>query len=374
MDNTNIVQENQEYVDSKCPNCGSKLQFLPGSNNVKCISCDSTFEIESLGQGKLEDEEVDYSSTLEKIRANSLEMKKQRTIHCESCGGLILLNDKTVSTTCPFCNSNRVVLEDKQQEIIKIAGVVPFVIDEESIKDTFRKWIRKRFLAPSKFKKGKVKPSFSAFYIPYYTFDSDTNSNYTAYRGDYYYVTRTVRTSNGYRTVRERRTRWTFVRGQVFLQFDDILVNGTNNILNKYISKISNFDFSLMERYQEKFLLGYYAERPSVTLEDGFNSAKNVMMQNIRQRCVRDIGGDTYRDLRVSTNFNDVTFKQIMVPIYNGSYEYNKKKYQFVCNGQNGKFAGKHPVSPIKVILFVLAIIIVAALTLLLTYYFFQNS
>lgn len=369
MENSSLIQETQEYVDSKCPNCGSKLKFLPGSSCIQCISCDSKFDIDSLGRGSLDNEEMDYSSTIEKIKNNNVEVKKQRTIHCESCGGLIMLNDRAVSVTCPFCNSNRVVVEEKQEEVIKIAGVVPFVLNEKNVEDTFKKWIKKKVFAPRKFKKGKIKPSFSAFYIPFYTFDSDTASAYSAYRGDYYYVTKRVRTSNGYKTVRERKIRWTFVRGNVFLNFDDVLVNGTNNILNKYVSKISNYDLNMMEKYQEKFLLGYYAERPSITLEEGFNGAKNSMMNSIRSKCISQIGGDTYRDLRVQTNFNNVTFKQIMLPIYNGSYEYNKKIYKFVCNGQNGKFDGKCPISPFKIIMLVLAILVSIALTLLLFYY-----
>ena len=51
----------------------------------------------------------------------------------------------------------------------------------------------------------------------------------------------------------------------------------------------------------------------------------------------------------------------------------DEKEFKFVCNGQNGKFAGKCPISPIKVILFVLAILASVALTLLLLYYWSIN-
>jgi LSD1 subclass zinc finger protein len=29
----------ENYINNKCPNCGSDLKFLPGSKNIKCISC-----------------------------------------------------------------------------------------------------------------------------------------------------------------------------------------------------------------------------------------------------------------------------------------------------------------------------------------------
>ncbi len=371
-ENMNTIQE--EYINSKCPNCGSELKFLPGTKKIKCVSCDSEFEIESLGTGKLDEEEVNYLETLNKLKNEVVTRQKQRTIHCQDCGGLIQLNEHSISVQCPFCGSNRVIEEDKESEVIKINGVVPFAISEQDVKKQFQTWVKKKFFAPSKFKKGRLQPSFSAFYIPFYTFDAATISNYTGYRGDYYYTTRTVRTKEGTRTVTERHTRWTYKSGQISLQFDDVLVNGTNNILNQYVSKIAYYDFTKMEKYQEKFLLGYYSEKPSITLPEGFENAKNIMTSEIKTACIQDIGGDTYSNLNFKTNYSNVTFKQIMAPIYNGHYSYNNKKYNFVCNGQNGKFAGKCPISALKITLVVLLVFLIIALIFALIYFFGTGS
>lgn len=368
MEKETIINEKQEYIDSKCPNCGSKLRFLPGTKKVICDSCNSTFKINSLGYGNLEDEEIDYKETLEKIKNSSIETKKQRTIHCENCGGLIILNDKTISTKCPFCNSNKVVEEEKQEEIIKIVGIIPFVFAKEDVERLFSSWIKKKFFAPKKFKKGKIFPVFSMIYIPFYTYDSSTISNYTAQRGDYYYVTKTVKSGDSYRTVTERHIRWTNVRGTLTYDFDDVLINGTNSFLNNYINAISNYDLSKLEKYQEEFLLGHYAERASVKLDEGFYYAKNIMNQTIKAKCIRRIGGDTYRFLKINTRYEDVTFKQIMLPICNGIYSYNKRNYRFVCNGQTGKFYGKYPLSPLKITILVLIILLLLAAIFLLVY------
>ena len=370
--NTKTIQE--EYINSKCPNCGSELKFLPGTKKIKCISCDSEFDIQSLGTGKLDDEEVNYLDTLKKIQNAAITHQKQRTIHCQDCGGLILLNERTVSVQCPFCGSNRVVVEDKENEIIKINGIVPFLLNENDVKKQFHLWIKKKFFAPKKFKKGQLHPSYSAFYIPFYTFDAKTDSNYTGYRGDYYYTTRTVHTKNGTKVVSERHTRWNYRTGRIQIHFDDILINGTNNYLNQYVSKIASYDFAKMEKFQEKFLLGYYTEKPSISLEQGFESAKTTMMENIKIACIKDIGGDTYSNLNFKTNFSDVTFKQIMAPIYNGHYTYKNKKYNFLCNGQNGKFVGNYPISTAKIIVIVFLSLLVVALVFLLFYFLFQDS
>ena len=54
MENTNDTIKLEEYINSKCPHCGSELKFLPSSKQTKCVSCDSTFEIDCIKEGYLE--------------------------------------------------------------------------------------------------------------------------------------------------------------------------------------------------------------------------------------------------------------------------------------------------------------------------------
>lgn len=361
----------EEYINSKCPNCGSTLVFLAGSRQTQCVSCDSTFEITSLGTGKLDHLETDYLETINELVKQNQVCEKQRVIHCQDCGGLIMLNKHTISTECPFCGSTRVIEENKQEEILKTAGIIPFIVTEKEVRENYKKWIKRKIFAPTKLKKDKISPKYSGVYIPFYTFDSQTFSQYTGWRGDYYYTYRTVKTKNGTRTERVRHTRWSFRSGNINLNFDDLLIIGTNNPLNDYIRKIDDFNFTTMEVFQESFMLGYYAEKPSIHLQNGFANAQEEMKNQIRYACIKAIGGDTYRDLKFTTQYNNITFKQILAPIYNGYLKYNNKKYNFVCNGQTGKFSGKFPISPIKIILFVLSILIVVTLLFLLIYNFY---
>lgn len=370
MEKANDTIKLEEYINSKCPNCGSELKFLPSSTQTKCVSCDSIFEIDSIKEGYLDEEEVNFAETIEKLSKANISKEIVKNMHCENCGATININNHSVSTSCPYCGSHKVVNEDKEEEIIKITGVLPFNKNEQDVKNIFKDWVKNRFFAPNKFKKGLITPTFSGIYIPYYTFDSNTISSYSGYRGDYYYVTKTVKTKDGYKTVTERRVRWTYRRGVIEHFFDDVLIIGTNNPLNNLVAEASNFDLKNLQLYKEEFLLGYYCEKPSINLEGGFNLAQESMKQDIRVMCINEIGGDTYRDLKFTTNYSDVTFKQIMLPIYSGCYEYNNKNYNFIVNGQTGKFAGKCPISPLKVTLLVLFILLIVILIGVLLYYY----
>jgi hypothetical protein len=53
------------------------------------------------------------------------------------------------------------------------------------------------------------------------------------------------------------------------------------------------------------------------------------------------------------------TFKHILVPIWLVSYTYGAKSFQVVVNGYNGKMAGEHPLSWMKITLAVIAVILI---------------
>ena len=70
-----------------------------------------------------------------------------------------------------------------------------------------------------------------------------------------------------------------------------------------------------------------------------------------------------------NTKILSASFKFVLVPIYIGHYFYKQKQYFFYVNGSSGKVYGKTPASPIKITLFVLAIILIIAMFALLFNY-----
>ena len=145
------------------------------------------------------------------------------------------------------------------------------------------------------------------------------------------------------------------------------MILGSENHNNRYyINKVSKFNFERMEKFNSQFLIGYPSEKISLPLEEGFKQAQVAVQPKIRQTIEWDVGGDECRILSCSTEYSDVTFKQVLVPIYNGIYSYNGKQYNFVVNGQTAKFAGGSPVSGVKVTLFVCAIIAIIVLFIII--------
>ena len=351
----------KEAVNCKCPNCGSTVRFDPETQNLICDSCGSTISLEKKEETI---EEYDFNTYLTKYKENKENMvntENKINIRCEDCGALIIMDSNQLSTECPFCGSNKTIKQIIENEVIHIEGIIPFQISIEDSNELFSKWIKSRFWAPSKIKKAFYHPNYYSFYMPIWTYDANTFSNYTGMRGDYYYVTRTVGSGKDRRTITERRIRWTPVSGTFAEFFDDIVIRGSKNVLDSYIQKVAFFNLKEATKYDEKFLLGYQAEKPAIDLEEGFNRARNVISKNIRNHITKKIGGDTVSNLNINTKYENVTFKQMLCPLYNGTYQIAQKKYHFVINGQNGKFHGDYPKSALKITMFILIILIIIA-------------
>ena len=73
----------------------------------------------------------------------------------------------------PYCGSNQ-VMEAKTENTLAPGGVCPFKIDKNQAVSNFHRWIKNKLFCPKEAKQ-KSKPSaFSGLYLPYWTFDADT--------------------------------------------------------------------------------------------------------------------------------------------------------------------------------------------------------
>jgi hypothetical protein len=67
----------------------------------------------------------------------------------------------------------------------------------------------------------------------------------------------------------------------------------------------------------------------------------------------------------VSTNYYDVTFKHLLLPVYAGAYRYNGKPYQIMVNGRTGEIQGERPYSFWKIALLVMSVLILIGILLI---------
>jgi hypothetical protein len=206
----------------------------------------------------------------------------------------------------------------------------------------------------------------NGIYVPYWTFDARVHSDWTAQAGYYYYETEyyTEQDSEG-NTVQKskqvRHTRWEPAWGARNDHYDDILICASKGLPDKLAGKLRTFDTVALQAYQPSFLAGWKAEEYAVTLNDGWKQAVTHIESQQKNRCSKDVPGDTQRSLNVVNTYSDETFKHILLPIWIAAYRYNDKVYRFLVNGQTGEVTGKAPLSVVKIVLFVAFLLAVIA-------------
>ena len=338
-----------------CVECGSDLRFNPSRGALTCDYCGAEAPLEPLLSLEDSREELSYSAAISAEIPES-EIEVTRIVKCESCGAQVELGGQDHAAECPFCASPIVVGTGTNRHL-KPRAVLPFHVAEDTARDSVGAWLGRLWFAPNGLKtyarKGR---RLQGIYVPYWTYDSETDSRYTGERGDHYYVTVTV---NG-KTQRQRRTRWSRRSGEVSRRFDDVLVLASQSLPKRYADNLAPWNLGALEPYAPAYLAGFRAEAYAVDVEQGFGEAQDIMDAVIRGDVRRDIGGDVQRIHSLDTTHRNITFKHILLPIWLAAYKYRGNTYRLVVNGLTGKVQGERPYSAWKIAFAVVLGLIVA--------------
>lgn len=346
-----------------CDQCGAELVFQPGTHHLKCNYCGHVNLIEVEFSPI---QEYDFQTALRKLHELKDEPNKVVSVlDCPSCGAKFSLRPNEHAGDCPFCGAPAVINTENARHIHP-ESLLPFIIQERQAQEIFDKWIESRWFAPSALKnKSKRDERLAGIYLPYWTYDSDTDTRYQGMRGIVYYdrqVYTAVVNGRPVRRVRQvPRVRWTPVSGQVDIHFDDILIGATKTLPRTIIDNLHPWDLENLVPYTEEYLSGFRSEIYQVTLDQGFEKARARMNAVIRQNIHRDIGGDQQRISASKTKHYDTTFKHLLLPVWSAAFRYNKKTYRFVINGRNGQIQGERPYSVVKITLSVIFVLVLMA-------------
>lgn len=354
----------------KCKNCSANLKFKPGTKSLKCDYCNTVNEIES---GETTIVENDYHQFL-KENGNTSNKQEITTCKCTNCGASTTLPPNITSSACPYCDTPLVVQNASTSSIIKPKYLLAFKIDRNEAKEKFISWVKGLWFAPNKLKDYAAHSAekLNGVYMPYWTFDSDTVTNYTGMRGDHYYVTETYRDSNGKTQTRSvRHTRWSPASGTVYANFDDVLVCASNSLPRDLTRNLEPWDLQELTDYDNRYLAGFLTESYQVNLEEGFEHGKEIMLETIRSNVKSDIGGDEQQITSLNANYNEITFKHILLPLWISAYTYNQKTYRFTVNARTGEVQGERPYSAWKIFFLVITIL---AIIVAVIYFGQQNS
>lgn len=354
-----------------CSNCGADLKYKPGTKHLICEYCNTTNDIPEIDE---EIEELDFKTFLNQKSKDEV-LLTEKFIKCTSCGASSTIQPHITSASCPYCATPLILNSAFDESVIQPKSLLPFQLEKQDAKKQFAKWVKKLWFAPNDLKKAALNfDKFNGIYLPYWTFDTDTFSKYVGQRGVHYYVSESYTTTENGKTVTRtrqvRKTRWHPAAGAVSKFFDDILTVATKSLPQKYVYKLEPWDLQNLVPFDKSYLSGYVTERYQVELDEGFEIAKNIAKSKIEQLVRQDIGGDEQRIFSINTNYDDITFKHLLLPVYVSAYRFKGKLFQFLVNARTGEVQGERPYSWIKITLASIAAIVVIAI---IAYFVSQN-
>ncbi|KIC02640.1 hypothetical protein OA88_08020 [Flavobacterium sp. JRM] len=344
MENAEIKNETLKAFD--CNNCGAGLKYKPGTTTLICEYCNTK---NNIPQEQTIIEENDFVAYLEKLESENSVVEE--TLQCKSCGAASTININSKSSDCPYCNTPLMDGNKKEDKTIKPQYLLPFKIDKQKASLLAYNWAKDTWFTK------KIQPSsidLSGVYVPHWTYDMQTSTNYALER----------KQVNGNNTYTQSTS------GNLSLSFDDVVVPASGTVDASLLTKAGPWVTKNLVNTNDQYLSDYIVEKYKISLKQGFYVGKRAVDEAIRQKVSSQfgIGGNTTIK-SIQSQYHNIKFKHILLPLYVVTYDYNGKKNILYINGNTGVVAGIRPKSPIHNFFKKVAIvlfIITGALVLLL--------
>lgn len=347
-----------------CAACGGVMHFSPAEGRLRCVACGGGLAREAVTDEALSTAlaEHDYERYLA-LRAGDEPSIEPQVVSCPQCGAQTHFEPHVVAAPCAFCRSPLVASAAQALRQIQPKAMAPFKVDDAAAKALFKQWLHGLWFAPNALKRMVSAPdSGRGVYVPCWTFDASSVSHYSGARGVHRTVTDTRTDSQG-RQVSESRTvtDWFPTQGTVSLQFDDELVLASHRVPPSLADAVQDTPLSALQVPSADMAAGFTVEAYQLGLAPAFEQARERFEARIESAVRRDIGGDEQRVHSVNSQFSEIRFRHVLMPVWIYSYTWQQKVWQVVINGQTGRVEGDRPWSAVKITALALTVAALAA-------------
>ena len=329
-----------DIKEFKCPNCSGTVKFDSATQKMKCPYCDAEFEIKAL---------VDYQKEVESKAADRFDWKSSSTEtwkesnlvdlstgSCPSCGAELIGDKNTIAMVCPCCGNAQIV-QKRIQGMLKPDYCIPFKLEKKAAVEALKRFCEGKRLLPGFFKKENRIENIQGMYVPFWLFDAKAKARIRfkatkvkAWNEGFYNYTKT----DSYSVIRDG----TF-------SFEKIPVDGSEKMDNAYMDAIEPFDYSQINGFKSEYLAGYSAEKYDVDVEASKERFNARIKSSVEKEFANSITGYSSLTVENSTvNIESGKVSYALFPVWILNTKYKKENYQFVMNGQTGRFVGRLPV------------------------------
>lgn len=332
-----IVKDQQEVVVFRCPQCGGSTAFSAADGGLTCSHCGYFQPPEQSPVGRRAAEQEFTVETMEQAERGWGE--ERRDLECQQCGAFTSVPADNLTSTCPFCGSNKVIQRHEVQSVLRPRFLIPFSVDASRCQDITRQWLSSSWMTPRSLQNIVRVTGLTGIYLPYWTFDAVTPAAWRAEVG--HTVTKSYYDDGEWKTRTE--TEWRWESGNVSLNHDDILEPGTARISRKLLDRLDRYNLSQLAPYEPSYLAGFHALAFDIPLEQAWEISRQSMREITRRACEKQASTSQIRNFSMNLDFKDETWRYILLPYYLAAYRYQNRTYQVAINGQTGEISGQRP-------------------------------
>jgi hypothetical protein len=287
-----------------CPKCGGRMVFDGDGRTLICEYC-SRNQVLSSAAPQFEQDFITTMATSRGHRAPVI----LKTFNCQGCGAHFILPAQQISTVCAYCGSAHVVVMTR--ELVEPDSIIPMAFNQRQAAELMLKWLQKHGLQPGI---GLAEPR--GVYLPVWTFDM---FGFIPWTGMVY-----------------RNKQQVQVSGEQNVSFNDILIPGVGRLPALFPRMLADFDTSNAPAYDPRYLAGWPAEVYELAMSDASLEARKQAVERMRAKIQAEKGH--VNDLQYSSaNLSILSFKLVLVPLWNGTYVSDGREFRVLMNGQTGK-------------------------------------
>ncbi len=336
-----------------CPQCGATTKFEVAAGGVACEHCGYTAAPKAQKVG-LQAQVMEF--TLETLsQAEQGWGVPRKELHCDSCGADMAIAENALTATCPFCASNRVNLRTAPTDQLRPRFLIPFKVQPQATRELARKWLGQGWFHPDELGAAAIVDRFAGIYLPFWTFSAQISSTWKAEVG----YEREERYYDSDDKAWKTRTKidWRWENGRVSINVADLLVCGNSHLSQAILKRVQPFNLTDLVSYAPDFLAGWQAQTYNLTLPKAWEQGKAEMREQAKKACYSDINSSHVRNFNMTADFDEESWRYVLLPVYVAAYKFENQVYQVMLNGQTGAIAGQKPVAWWKIWLVIAAML-----------------
>lgn len=341
-------EKHRQVVRFSCPQCGATTAYSAADGGLTCTHCGYYEPPQKQVVGKSAERFEFTVETLQRAAHGWGQARKE--LQCQGCAAYTSIPPDSLTHICPFCGSNKVIQQEAPQDVLRPRFLIPFKIEADACRQLARDWLGSSWLTPGSLRRLAGVANFTGIYLPFWTFDANTQTNWQAEVGH-----RKTYTDSQGKT--RSKIEWKWESGHIQLGHRNLLIPGTGRLSRILLERINQFDLRQLAEYEPKYLAGFHAQAYDVPLETAWESARHNMREQTRQACREQASTNRIRNFSMELDFAEEHWRYILLPVYLATYQYQHKSYQVMVNGQTGAISGQRPVDWFKVWLAVAALL-----------------